>query len=200
MNNNLWYKPEKQYDAKERYEKHHREFINKIKNYGWQNVLNGYNQTSMWDNNIWSNNLLKGFGTDYDALSGKNFSVGQGVKYAQNNFNDIATDISYSDTNNRNVDYYFNRDKSDLCKNEGGFIPYAYLDTAQPPRATIGCGVNIEETPNIKLYNHQTGKRLNDKEINAEINKLKKAHLYNAKPSFYENKLIFVLRLKKMSI
>ena len=150
----------------------------------WQDTnYNNHNRV-----NIWSNNLLKSFGTDCDALSGKNFSVGQGVKYAQNNFNDIATDISYSDTNNRNVDYYFNRDKSDLCKNEGGFIPYAYLDTAQPPRATIGCGVNIEEAPNIKLYNHQTGKRLNDKEINAEINKLKKAHLYNAKPSFYENK------------
>ncbi len=94
MNNNLWYKPEKQYDAKERYEKHHREFINKIKNYGWQNVLNGYNQTSMWDNNTWGNNLLKSFGKDYNALLRQNLPLRQGIQYAQNNF-----DASYSDDN-----------------------------------------------------------------------------------------------------
>ena len=108
MNYDLWYKPEKQYDAKKRYEKHHREFINKIKNYGRQNVLNGYNQTSMWDNNTWGNNLLKSFGKDYNALLRQNLPLRQGIQYAQNNFNDIACDDGWDVSQHNPVSSLYN--------------------------------------------------------------------------------------------
>ncbi len=45
MNDNLWYKPQiKVFDAKDKYEQQHREFVNKLKRYGRQNFLNNYNQ------------------------------------------------------------------------------------------------------------------------------------------------------------
>ena len=84
---------------------------------------------------------------------------------------------------NHDVDYYFNRDKDDLCENEGGFIPYAYLDTAEPANTTIGCGINVDQTPDIQLYHAQTEKILSADELQKEIEKLKqlpsgKLHTY----------------------
>ena len=72
MNYDLWYKPEKQYDAKERYEKHHREFINKIKNYGRQSFLNNYNQNCYmkFDGNNLDLYNSKGLFNSLDAQSG----------------------------------------------------------------------------------------------------------------------------------
>ena len=70
----------------------------------WQDTnYNNHNRV-----NIWSNNLLKSFGTDCDALSGKNFSVGQGVKYAQNNFNDIACDDGWDVSQHNPVSSLYN--------------------------------------------------------------------------------------------
>ena len=67
-------------------------------------------------------------------------------------------------------------------------IPYAYLDTAKNPNATIGCGINIEQTPNVNLYHVQTKKPLNGDELSQEISNLKTAYKNNGKPIIYEDK------------
>lgn len=95
-----------------------------------------------------------------------------------------------SQEKNSDDDYlpYFERDKDELCQQEGGMIPYAYLDTAQKPNATIGCGINIEQTPNINLYHAQTKQPFNSEELSQEMSKLKKAHIPNKPHTFYEDK------------
>ena len=87
----------------------------------------------------------------------------------------------------RDVDYYFNRDKDDLCHNEGGFVPYAYLDTAATPNTTIGCGINIDQTPNIQLYHAQTGQPLSKEELDEEIKKLQSSE-HGKLHTYYEDK------------
>ncbi|MBQ8869823.1 MAG: hypothetical protein IJ019_00420 [Alphaproteobacteria bacterium] len=162
-------------------------FLNKLKEYAnrqryYDTMYGG------WHGIGWKNNIMRTLTPDYDNFLKPNNMTEQGIKYAQNNYSGVVADTSYYDTYDRNVDYYFNRDKNDLCENEGGFIPYAYLDTAKPPKTTIGCGINIEDIPNVQLYHAQTGNILSDEELQSEMEKLKESYLHNGKPSFYENK------------
>jgi len=105
-------------------------------------------------------------------------------QFTQNTITPTKTDAeNFSNSIERDVDYYFNRDKSDLCKDEGGFVPYAYLDTAEPTNTTIGCGINVDQTPDIQLYHAQTGEPFSKEELQEAIKKLKqevpgKLHTY----------------------
>ena len=93
-------------------------------------------------------------------------------QYAEN---DKAVTKSDTDIIQKSEDYidYFYRDVNDLCKDEGYFRPYAYFDSADKPNLTIGCGINIDQTPNIKLYHAKTGEILSDQQLKQEILNLK---------------------------
>ncbi len=84
--------------------------------------------------------------------------------------------------------YYFNRDKEDICKNEGGMRPYAYLDTAKKPNTTIGCGINLDQTRGVKTYHAQTRKLLTPQEYAYEDARLKRSHHPDYLASYYEDK------------
>lgn len=79
--------------------------------------------------------------------------------------------------------------KNEICSPsfEGNYT-YPYLDSAQQPNATIGCGININQTPNLQLSNINTGKPLTDSERSTELTNLYNQHLPNAKASYYQDK------------
>ncbi|MBO4294179.1 MAG: hypothetical protein J5896_01890 [Alphaproteobacteria bacterium] len=149
-----------------------------------------------WEKPLWQRNaednmsLQKEIEKNYDALT----NLQQQKALEQNNVKQLnnSTPQSFAKMaeKNKNHDYlfYFERDKDKLCENEGGMIPYAYLDTAKKPNTTIGCGINIEQTPNINLYHAQTKEPLSSNELSQEISNLKSAYKNNGKHTIYEDK------------
>ncbi len=83
----------------------------------------------------------------------------------------------------------FQRNRDRLCSEifEGN-RKYAYLDNANPPRATIGCGINIDSVNGIQLQNRATGQNFSREEQQRELQKLRDSHINNARARYYEDK------------
>lgn len=84
---------------------------------------------------------------------------------------------------------YYERNKKQLCSDDfEGNTSYPYLDSAQNPNVTIGCGINIDSTPDIQLQNRHTGIDLSKEEQHKQLNLLKSSYRPNHRASYYENK------------
>ncbi|MBQ8482521.1 MAG: hypothetical protein IJ532_08325 [Alphaproteobacteria bacterium] len=171
-----------------------------MQNYNSQGITQDYPQ---YGTNFWGDNTDNNYGFGSSNIGGNVKGIMEqfnGINYtitpdytispvgAMENNNlvsasSVQTAQNIPSIENRSVDYYFNRDKADLCANEGGFIPYAYLDTANPTNTTIGCGINVDQTPDVQLYNARTGQPFSKEELQKAIQKLKqeapgKIHTY----------------------
>ena len=69
-----------------------------------------------------------------------------------------------------------------------GTYNYAYLDSADSPNATIGCGINITSTPEVQLQNRHTGADFSRAEQKNQLNRLYASYRPNHKASYYRDK------------
>ena len=84
---------------------------------------------------------------------------------------------------------YLNRHRNRLCSPEfEGNFKHAYLDSAENPNATFGCGINIDDTPGIQLQNRQTGEPFTADQQKNELAKLRASYRPNYRASYYADK------------
>ena len=92
---------------------------------------------------------------------------------------------------NKDYRYYSNKHKNVLCSDKyEGNRNYAYLDSANKPNVTIGCGLNVDANPKVKLINRHTGEELTNEQKQNEIANLRSKYIPNYKAEYYKDKSV----------
>ena len=159
----------------------------KLNNSQTQAPFNGQ-QTQMTPRQMveqaWDQSVAKQEAKEQAYKPMESMSTHDAVKYAWN-----KSLAEQEKKNTENSVPYLNRHRERLCSPDfEGNYDYPYLDTATPPKATIGCGINITDTPNIQLQNRHTGVDFSKTEQQAQLNQLYANYRPNHKASFYRDK------------